>query len=74
MDKAKFMDILQGIVVGFEDTEFKSQFAAAKAAGDEDEKGEEDADSADDEAGDKPAGEGRRPARRGRSRSNKKTD
>jgi len=47
---------------------------AAKAAGDEDEKGEEDADSADDEAGDKPAGEGRRPARRGRSRSNKKTD
>ncbi len=47
---------------------------AAKAAGAEDEKDGEETAAGDDEAGDKPAGEGRRPARRGRSRSSKKAD
>ncbi len=34
MDKATFLDILQVIVEGFEDHDFKARFAAAKAAGD----------------------------------------
>jgi len=34
MDKPTFLDILNVIVIGFEDAEFRQQFAAAKAAGD----------------------------------------
>jgi hypothetical protein len=34
MDKATFLAILQVIVEGFEDPQFKQAFAAAKAAGD----------------------------------------
>lgn len=34
MDKQQFMQVLQAIVVGFEDPAFKEQFAGAKASGD----------------------------------------
>jgi len=34
MDKSTFLDILQAIVEGFEDADFKARFAAARAAGD----------------------------------------
>lgn len=34
MDKATFLDIVQVIVAGFEDPDFKAQFAKAKGEGD----------------------------------------
>ena len=34
MDKATFLDILQTIVEGFENPDFKAQFATAKTSGD----------------------------------------